>query len=168
MADGVRVEVSGADEVSAALGRVAAQAGAARGLYDNIGLSLVTSTQHRFETGTAPGGSPWPPSIRAMLQGGKTLIDSARLMQSMTFEASDAGVAVGTNVLYAAIHQQGGTIRPVSKPKLTFRIGKQWISALEVTIPARPFLGLDDDDAREIEALADDWLLGPRGAGDAH
>ena len=165
-AEGVRIELK-ADAALAALARAYRQADNPRGLFDNIGMSLVVSTQARFDRGAGPDGSPWPPSLRAIAESGKTLIDSARLMQSITFEATDTGVAVGTNVIYAAVHQFGATIRPVKADKLRFRIGDRYVATDEVTIPARPFLGLDDDDEREIEAIAGDWLLGPKGLNDA-
>jgi phage virion morphogenesis protein len=166
MSDGIRIRIDGASEVSGALRKAEAQAANPRGLYEAIGLSLVTSTQARFESGVGPDGAAWPPSIRALAEGGKTLIDSGRLMNSLTFEASDTGVLVGTNVLYAAAQQLGATIRPVAASHLTFRIGEQWISVDQVTIPARPFLGVDAEDEAEIVALVGDWLLGPLGAND--
>jgi phage virion morphogenesis protein len=164
---GIRVELAGKDATLASLRAAAAQADDPRGLWDNVGAALTLSTQMRFERGEAPDGSVWPASIRATLQGGQTLIDSARLMQSITWNADARGVEVGTNVLHAAIHQFGGTIRPVTKKALRFRIGDRWVMASEVTIPARPFLGLDRDDEVELEALARDWLLGPQGTNDA-
>lgn len=183
---GVSITLTGADAASAALRRAAAQARNARGLYDNIGASLVVSTQRRFETGTAPDGSPWPPSLRALAEGGKTLVLSARLKNSVTHEADDRGVSVGTNVVYAAIHQLGGAIEQAARQqvihfkrkrggrvqfarankKATFA-QKVAIGARTITMPARPFLGIDADDEREIEAIAREWLLGPKGAGDA-
>ena len=156
---GAGIRLDGREAALAYLGQVAARAAHPRELFDEIGGMLVVSTQHRFEEGRGPDGAVWPPSIRALAQGGKTLIDSARLMQSLTHNASDTGVEVGTNVLYAAVHQLGAVIRPVSKPKLAFRLlGKSYFVD-EVTIPARPFLGVDEDDEREILAIAADYLL---------
>lgn len=167
MTQGVRIRVEGAEAAIAALKRAAERADKPRGLYDAIGLSLVTSTQRRFEDEQGPDGQPWPPSIRARLEGGRTLFESGRLAQSITHQASDTGVEIGTNVLYGPIHQLGGTIRPVSAERLVFRIGGRTIFATEVTIPARPFLGLDREDEKEIEATATEWLLGPAGGADA-
>lgn len=164
---GIRIKLEGKDAALASLRAAAAQADDPRGLWDNVGAVLAASTQARFERGEAPDGSAWPASIRATLQGGQTLIDSARLMQSITWNADAGGVDVGTNVLYAAIHQFGGTIKPVTQRALRFRVGDRWVMASEVTIPARPFLGLDRHDEVELEALARDWLLGPQGARDA-
>lgn len=160
---GVSIKVDGSEAALEALGAMIARAKNTRGLFDEIGASLVVSTQRRFEDGRAPDGSPWPPSFRALAEGGKTLVDTARLMQSITHVASDGGVEVGTNVLYAATHQLGATIRPVNAKALAFKIGGREIFAQEVTIPARPFLGLDDDDETEILAIAGDWI----GAGEA-
>ncbi|MBN8955726.1 MAG: phage virion morphogenesis protein [Rhizobiales bacterium] len=165
---GARIVLDGGTAATEALLRTAAQAENTRGLWDNIGASLAESTRMRFERGERPDGGVWPQSIRARLENGKTLIDSARLMQSITWQADDRGVEVGTNVLYAAAHQLGATIRPVSKQALRFRIGDHWITAKEVTIPARPFLGVDHDDEAEIEALTGEWLLGPQGANDVN
>lgn len=161
---GVRIELTGAEEALARLGDIAARAEHPRGLWDAIGAALVTSTQMRFERGEAPDGSPWPPSLRALAQGGKTLIDSARLFQSLTHLPSDRGVEVGTNVVYAASHQFGATISPKAGEFLTFKVAGQWARKRQVTIPARPFLGLDDDDEREVLQIAEEWIAGDPGS----
>ncbi len=106
-------------------------------------------------------------SIRAIYTGGKTLIDTGRFLGSITYEASDTSVAVGTNAIQAAIHQFGGTIKPKTAKKLRFVIGNREVFADEVRIPARPYLGLDRDDETEIEAIAGDFLAGPLGGVDA-
>lgn len=176
---GARVTIDGRDAALAELGRLLARAEHPRGMYENIGVALVTSTQRRFETSTSPAGAAWPPSIRAIAGGGKTLVDSARLMQSIAFVATDANVEIGTNVLYAAIHQFGGEIKQpertqtiyrrhdkktgelsdrfVRKSKATFAEDVS-VGARTIHMPARPFIGLDDDDEREIVAIAEDWL----------
>jgi phage virion morphogenesis protein len=144
---GVRLELQGDDAALAVLAGYVSRARDARGMFEAIGASLVTSTQMRFERGAGPDGSPWPPSIRALATGGKTLIESARLLRSITFDASDAGVAVGTNVIYGAIHQLGGAIVQPSR-------------GATINMPARPYLGLDDDDEVEIVKIAEEWLAG--------
>lgn len=88
-----------------------------RPLLAAIGNELVTSVSHRFETGTAPDGSRWPESLRARLTGGQTLIKSGRLRDSIAEtgpQLTARSVEVGTNVVYAAIHQFGGIIPPTS------------------------------------------------------
>jgi phage virion morphogenesis protein len=169
-------------EAAAALATLAdyiARTSNPRGMFERIGASLVTSTQRRFEQGRAPDGSPWPPSLRALAAGGKTLILSARLMQSQTFIAADSGVEVGTNVIYAAIHNFGGIIKQAAREavlhfKHNARTGrtrfaranskanyakKAQIGARTIVMPKRTFLGLDDDDNREVIAIAQDWIV---------
>lgn len=158
---GARIELRGQTEALAAVETALARLDDPAPMWRDMGLSLVASTQRRFETGMAPDGSPWPPSIRALFEGGKTLVKSARLMQSIAFELLPNGVMVGTNVLYAAIHQLGGVIRGLTG-KLRFRLANgRFVTVDKVTIPARPFLGLDDEDGEELIAIADDWIGGP-------
>lgn len=124
--------------VAARLARAATVIGNLLPLMEEIGASLETSTRMRFERGAGPDGGAWRPSRR----GGKTLVDTGRLLASMTHNASRDHVEVGSNVIYAAIHQFGG------------RTGR----GLAVDMPARPFLGLDADDEREIDDLISDYL----------
>ena len=182
---GARLEISGQEAALAALGDVVARLDHPRPMFEDIGLALVTSTQRRFEEGRGPDGNPWPPSLRVLAHGGKTLVDRARLMQSQTFIASDAGTEVGTNVGYAAIHQLGGVIQQAArqhtiyrkydarKDELSARFVKKRkanyaedvsIPAREIKMPARPFLGIDDDDTREILAIAETYIGAGEGA----
>ncbi|WP_051249153.1 phage virion morphogenesis protein [Inquilinus limosus] len=146
--------------VQAALGRVSERMTNARGLYDNIGAAMVVSTQARFEREQAPDGSPWPKSLRALIEGGNTLRLSGRLYQSITHLADDHGVEWGSDVEYARIHQMGGTIVPKAAGALHFKLPGDlgWRMAASVKMPARPYLGIDDDDTAEIVAQAEDWL----------
>lgn len=167
--DGVGISIRGHEQGLAVLGALAARTANPRGLWENVGVYLETSTQQRFMEGRGPAGSVWPQSLRARLESGRTLIDSARLMQSITSNATDSGVEAGTNVIYAAIHQFGGTVRAKTAKGLRFRIGKgkdaPWATKQSVTIPPRPFLGVDEGDEAAILDIARDWIAGE--AGDA-
>jgi phage virion morphogenesis protein len=157
---GVRMELKGSEEALGILSETISRTEDAKGLFDAIGMALVTSTQKRFEDEAGPDGNPWPDSLRKTLLGGRTLTETARLVQSITHEASDARVAVGTNVIYAAIHQVGGTIKAKTEKGLRFRSPGNggWVRRNEVTMPARPFLGLDEEDRQEITAICAEWL----------
>jgi phage virion morphogenesis protein len=120
---------------------------------DSIGAYLVSSTQRRFQAGVAPDGTAWLTSIRARLFGGKTMMDSGALNASIAHEATRDQVEVGSNRIYAALMQLGGTIVAKNAPNLRFRIGPRWISKPSVVIPARAFLGIDERDQQEIEAI---------------
>jgi phage gpG-like protein len=129
-------------------------------LMSRIGQAVEGDIEERFQTETAPDGGRWAPSIRAREEGGKTLTASARLRQSMTHNVRGRDeVEVGTNLIYAGVHQDGSTIRGGSGP-LRFRLpgGLGFRSPEEVVIPARPFLGVSRDGEAEILAQAEDYL----------
>ncbi|TCS62583.1 phage virion morphogenesis protein [Varunaivibrio sulfuroxidans] len=141
---GVAIHIDTRDltAIDARFKRLAARVADMTPLMDEIGSMLVASTIDRFENGVDPTGAPWTPSIRALSEGGKTLINSGRLMTSVTHDPGRDAVEVGTNVIYAAIQQAGG------------RAGRGHAA----TIPARPYLGLSAGDEREIGHIVDDYL----------
>jgi len=116
-------------------------------LTDGIGEYLVSSTQQHFKDQEGPDG-PWKPSQRAEREGGQTLVDSARLKNSITYEASPQMVVIGVNAVYARIHQLGGQAGRGHK----------------VTIPARPYIYITDEDRAEIKAMAVEHLRSMFGA----
>lgn len=164
---GVTITLEGFERTIKVLDDAVTQGGNTLELFDAIGAYLVTSTQQRFEREEDPDGTPWPASIRALAEGGKTLTDTARLFQSFTHEASPTGVEVGTNLTYAGVHQFGAVIKAKTDQGLQFRIGDRFVTKESVTIPKRSFLGLDDADETEIAAIVGDWLLPADGGDDA-
>ena len=96
-----------------------------------LGEGVRESTLERFKEGRAPDGRRWKTSIRAATTGGKTLIDSSQLRNSIQVTADASGFAVGTNAKHAATHQfgdQGRTIRARKAKNLRFQVGGQWVS----------------------------------------
>lgn len=100
--------------------------------------------------------------IHRASSGGKTLTQTARLKNSIHAKAEEEGFAVGTNTIYAATHQFGAqrTIRAKSGGMLKFKVNGVWRQAKEVTInvPARPFLGMSDQDQQEIQGILEDAM----------
>ncbi|MBN9471670.1 MAG: phage virion morphogenesis protein [Bosea sp.] len=155
---------------------------------DKIGSHLLFSTQRRFEAQAGPGGVPWQRHARSTLAkmpaarraAPQLLRNRGRLYDSMVYEATADTVEVGTNVKTARAHQLGVDIeRPARTqtiyrkfnaktgkfdPKFIKRKRKQAVAtevavgAHVIRIPARPFLGFDDDDRREVLAIVDDAL----------
>lgn len=121
------------------------------------------STLERFKQSKDPTGRRWKTSIRAATEGGKTLVQSAQLRNSIKSKSDAKGFAVGTNVKHAATHQfgePGRTIRARRKKALRFQVGGKWVSKkqVKVSIPARPFLGLSDEDMQEIKGTVEDYV----------
>ena len=117
-------------------------------LLSAIALRLEASTHKRFVEEKSPDGKDW---IKGQKASGKTLTVSGLLNQSITSYSDDEKAVVGTNRIYAAIHQFGGIIKAKNKKTLHFTINGQDVFVKQVKIPARPFLGISDSDVDSIQ-----------------
>ena len=115
-------------------------------LFDEIGAGLVNSIQHRFLTGTGVDGNPWKISWRARMQGGETLRDTGRLMNSYTHNVLSSGVEVGTDVAYAPHLHYGATILPKNGQYITFAVGGKYRKVKQSVLPPRTQLGINAED----------------------
>jgi phage virion morphogenesis protein len=142
----MRVSLEGDDIQAMAAGLVRLGADM-RPLMRMIGVGLVEETHRRFERAQDPQGRAWAPLSAAYLETKRgpgplrELGMRGGLMGSITFAADTRSVRVGSNKVYAAVHQFGATIKPVHAPALRFRLGNRLVFAKRVTIPARPYLG---------------------------
>jgi phage virion morphogenesis protein len=129
-----------------------------KALLEACGDALVSGTLKRFQDEEDPQGQKWAPVARS----GKILTDTARLRNSIDSAVAGDTVLVGSNVIYALIHQEGGVIKPVNKKSLKFKVGKgkggKWVSAKQVTIKARPYLGISTEDWQEIGETISDFI----------
>lgn len=115
-------------------------------------MRKISGTMHKavLENFRVGGRPKWAPTAR----GGDILVHSGNLRDNIsTYEDSNSAI-VGTNELYAAIHQFGGKIRPKKAKALSFN----GILRKSVTIPARPFLALTTEDEDDIINDAQDYL----------
>ncbi|MBB96928.1 MAG: phage morphogenesis protein [Rhodobacteraceae bacterium] len=140
----------------AALARAAFGARDLSQLMDLIGTVLVNGAVERIgQTNVAPDGTPWPKSLRAQLDDGITLHDSGQLMRSITHEAASDQVEVGSNMIYAGIHQTGGTIKAKNGKALAFTLANGESAIVgSVKIPARPYLGISDEERMQAEEVS--------------
>ena len=128
--------------------------------FKAIAGHLEYAIKRRFETNVAPDGSPWTPSQRAIEDGGKTLVKSGDLERSIISDFGADFAAAGPEMnfgpgIYAAIHQFGGRITPKEgKRALNTPFGPR--SA--VVIPARPYVGLSEEDRSEIQRHVSEHL----------
>lgn len=110
----------------------------------SIGETIRTSVERNFTAQGRP--ERWRPSQRVLHTGGQTLSLTGRLRRSFSVKATGSRAVVGTNVVYAAIHQIGGRAGRGGRAK----------------IPARPFLMVQDEDWTEIERQLADYITGGR------
>lgn len=124
--------------------------------WRGVGEHMLRSTAQTFDAGGRP--ERWAPLTTATLIGSlgrnakkkrgglrswaqrkiagrKILIQSGRLLRSITYHAQTHGVDVGTNLVYAATHQFG-----------------------RGAIPARPFLVMQDGDTTEAARILERYI----------
>lgn len=136
-------------------------------LMDLIGSVLINGAVERISsTNVSPDGIPWPASFRATEDGGKTLHDSGLLMRSITSEAAPREVMIGSNLIYAGVHQAGATIKAKTAKGLSFTLANgESVVVGSVTIPARPYLGVSEGEQaaiQDVTVVFVDDLLGGR------
>ncbi|MBS7703314.1 phage virion morphogenesis protein [Chelatococcus asaccharovorans] len=136
----IEIRISGLDDITAKLNAL------------GIGLPNLTmlvaetvrgQTVDRFNIKHDPSGTPWAPlkpsTVAQKRKGGGILVESARLMNSITSDVVGLEARIGTNVFYSVYHQTGTK-----------------------HMPAREIFGLEGGDLQEcidvIEAFIADVL----------
>jgi phage virion morphogenesis protein len=145
--EGVKLTTTIDDKASPAVARLAAKVKNLGPALDEIGASNVTETQHRFETESGPDGAKWVGLAATTLArrgpGAKILRDKVHLYDSVTHKVEGVhSVSIGSNKVYARVHQLGG------------QAGR----GRKVTIPARPYLGVSDAGKKEIVQILTDHI----------
>ena len=135
-------EAVGLDEAVAKLMRLEAFDGAQ--LMDEAGAILESSTRGRFDTKLSPEGEAWVPWSEAYDNtrnhgAHSILVAGGWLRDSIQSYATGTQAEVGSNLVYAAIHQFGGD------PE-------------ESNIPARPYLGLSSEDEEDLHDLVGSYI----------
>lgn len=136
-----------------------------------IGEYMLRSTEDRFNRqGPAPDGTPWAPLKASTLKRkkhSKILTESGHLRGSIRYQLQGTnGVAIGTNRVYAAIQQLGGktspsVIVPKTKKALFWPGAAHPVKSVRhpgSVIPARPYLGVSDQDSTEIVGIINRYL----------
>lgn len=119
-------------------------------LHRRIPAELMAASNRAFSREIAPDGTKWEPRSSAYVawlkkhDPGKTrlLIRSGHLRQSRQPFRRGNTSGVGSNLVYAAIHQMGG------------KTGR----GHKITIPARPYLGLDQYSKDKLQIMTQKLL----------
>lgn len=123
--------------VQAALNRMLESGESLRPAFMDIGEYLIEVHEQRFVDQHGPDGEPWEPLSEEYRRRKKRhpdmiLVLNEYLANSFRYDAGDDELEFGTDRIYAAVHHFGS-------PKKG--------------IPARPFLGVDSDDEKEISDI---------------
>jgi len=125
-------------KVKSRLSGIERGAGNMIGAYDVIGSRIANRIRLGFKSSTSPYGGKW--KKLKFRKGGQPLRDTNRLLGSIGHSPDAAGVDIGTNVLYAKIHNFGGTIKAKRAPYLMFKTPTGFARVKQVKIPARRFM----------------------------
>lgn len=196
MSAGVAITITGLDKPLGAARRLAQLGASPRPLWNAFGQYGENSTRLRFQNQVAPNGSRWKPSQRVKKHGGQTLVLKSRLLRSITYRANNSGAEWGSNVVYARIHQLGGKIQKLAFSSTlrlrTSRSGallrqrdhanlsvfakahhkqavtrRYTVGAHTINMPARPYLGVNAADVREMRAIGGEVVARVVGEGNA-
>ncbi len=136
-----------------------------RPVLTDIGAELESSTVKRFVTNIAPDGTPWKGSLRAEKTGTPTLVLTAHLRDSIHFLVEANAVEVGSNLIYAKVHQTGAVISAKGGALAFTLYGGQFVTVKSVKLPKREYLGLSANDNRAVvEIVGDHWARAAAGA----
>ena len=122
-------------QVRTFLGRTTGSAFVARAHAD-IARAVVKVADAGFARGKDPYGRAWPKP----LAGGRPLVKTGALRQSLRPSASARGARVITTLKYAGVHNRGAVIRAKRSRYLKFRVRGQFVQKRQVKIPKRTFL----------------------------
>jgi len=157
-----KITITGVDEIKRAIAKISNRVKNLEPIHAHIGNMILNSIEDSFEKEASPFGQKWKPlKIRTIHQsyrgkrytkrgkhtkafqrhvsGKKILTNSGTLSSSFSVDADDSGVAVGTNLIYAPIHQFGGYAGRSKSAK----------------IPARPYLPIDSSKRLESGLQSD-------------
>lgn len=156
---GARIDLDDAEALSG-LQRILAAAGDLDPVLDNIGVQMRQSTIARILAERSPDGTafaPLNPLYAETKQGPGILRGKSGRLASIIYQlAGGDSVEWGTDMEYGAAHQFGVTIKPKNAPALVFSMGGRRFAVKSVTIPARPYLGINEDDRAAILKIVSD------------
>lgn len=124
----IAVKVTGATETASMLEAVQTRIADMTPAFEVIGMNLQRRVARRFQSGNG-----WPQSIRAMREGGRTMLLTNRLRNSIGTLGGDGGVydvtrssvVIGTNTVYARLLQEGGTVTAKKGKYLAIPVSKK-------------------------------------------
>jgi phage virion morphogenesis protein len=157
-------------EIRAALQNLLAATGNLNDVLEEIGEGLVESTLQRFETKIGPDGGRWkdnsPVTIERKERNDPLVHHGSLSEQIHARLLGDNTLVVGSSMEYAAVQQFGAKMGEFGRYSQIGRVRKYGLGTFQGSagtqkgfpipwgdIPARPFLGISEDDKDEILAI---------------
>ena len=130
------IKMTGLEEIQALLKIIQRNTTDTAPIMRGIAHILQRRIQNSFDSKKSPFGQPWKPSQYGLVHHGH--------LSQFSTSANAYSASVYNSVVYAAIHQFGGTIKPKNGKYLTFK-GKnsRFVRVKQVVIPARPYLPIN-------------------------
>ena len=134
------IALEGMDKIQRELARLASRTSNLEPALRDMGEELLQSTDQHFEKGENAEGKQWKAlkeqTLKRKLASSRsrtrTLEDSGTLRDTIRHQTTADTLEVGTDRVYGATHQFGDKAR---------------------NIPARPFLGLSEEDKQKLERI---------------
>lgn len=181
---GVTLEFDAVAALAVANEAAAALADPAPMLRD-IGEFLLIAHDQRFASQASPDGTPWQALSPAYLKRkkknrDKILVLDGFLKNTLRYQVNNNELLFGTNRIYGAMMHFGGSIDVAARSQQAYfrqdgktgDVGNQFVSkrksnfaqwvtigAYTIQIPARPWLGISDDDNYAIAGIATRYLM---------
>lgn len=137
-----------------ALDKLSKAAASPRPALLSIGEDLVKSTKNRFNESRGPDGKAWKPNSPATLKrkrGTKPLVGEGILRDTIGYAEGGNILTIFSPMEYAATQQFGADQGQFGRTKRDAPI--PWGN-----IPARPFLGISNEDEKMIIETVSDYL----------
>ncbi|MDH1211131.1 phage virion morphogenesis protein [Pseudomonas chengduensis] len=151
----------------------------------DIGEFLLIAHDQRFASQASPDGTPWQALSPAYLKRkkknrDKILVLDGFLKNTLRYQVSNNELLFGTNRIYGAMMHFGGSIDVAARSQQAYfrqdgktgDVGNQFVSKRKsnfaqwvtiggytIQIPARPWLGISDDDNYAIAGIATRYLM---------
>lgn len=104
-------------------------------LFNLLEIMATAAVKQKFTEQQSPDGQPWEPLRFDRPQGGNVpLRSNGLLMASISSRQTPEGVAVGSALEHAAIHNYGGTIRPRKAKYLSIPLTREAARAASPTV----------------------------------
>lgn len=139
----MRVDLSGIDRLQERLRKLSNPE--LDELLESVAGEVESQSRRRIgEERRSPEGEAWEPwseRYAKKRKGGHQLLQSeGHLLDSIQYSVGVHSATVGSNLIYAAIHQHGGE-----------GVGRPWL-------PARPYLGISQENQDDIVSVIDDFI----------